>query len=44
MEPPIHLLTLNVKTLGQQFSVTVPASFTIAQLKEEVCASLGALR
>lgn len=36
MEPPLHLLTLNVKTVSQQFSVTVPASASVAQLKEEV--------
>ena len=39
MEPPLHMLTLNVKTVSQQFSVTVPATSTVAQLKEEVGAA-----
>lgn len=36
MEPPLHLLTLNVKTVSHQFTMTIPASASVAQLKEEV--------
>lgn len=31
MEPPLHLLTLNVKTVSHQFTVTIPASASVAQ-------------